>query len=148
YALTPGRILWIENPYSRGFVTSTFINPTSFVAYAGIGLIAICGLTLRLYRHEFTSVAGSIQFRIATFIEVTGQKGAALLGSGLVVLVALLLSGSRGGIISTALGLFVLAAVSLRPRRRQFAEQREVIIIFGALLVATAFLFFGDLVVG
>src|SRR6266478_5628234 len=35
FALTPGRVLWFENPYLQHvFVTSTFINPNSFVAYA------------------------------------------------------------------------------------------------------------------
>src|SRR5262249_8550174 len=112
FALTPGRLLWFEVPYSRGFVASTFVNRNSFAAYAGMGLVAICGLVLRLYRHEFTSVGGSVRFRIATFIEVTGQKEAPLLGGAFMILVALLLSGSRGGIISTALGLFVLAALT------------------------------------
>ncbi len=50
--------------------------------------------------------------------------------------------------MSTALGLFVLGALTLRQRKRQFAEQREAIIVFGALLVAATFLVFGDLVVG
>ena len=148
FALTPGRVLWFDNPSVPHFVTSTFINPNSFVAYAGIGFITICGLILRLYRHEFASVGGSARFRIATFIEVTGKQAAALLGGGAVILVALLLSGSRGGIIATALGLFVLGALTLRLRRQQFAEQREAVILFGALLVSAAFLAFGDLVVG
>ena len=117
---------------TRGFVTSTFINPNSFAAYAGMGFVAICGLILRLYRHEFTAVGGSIRFRIATFIEVTGQKGLALLGGAFVILVALLLSGSRGGIAATAFGLFVLGALTLRLRKQQFAEQREAIIVVGA----------------
>jgi O-antigen ligase len=147
FALTPGRILWIENP-TRGFVTSTFINHNSFAAYAGMGFIAICGLILRLYRHEFITVGGSIRFRIATFIEVTGQKAAVLLGGAFVILVALLLSGSRGGIASTALGLFVLGALTLRLRKQQPAEQREAIIVVGALLVAAVFLVFGNVVVG
>ena len=30
FALTPGRVLWFKNPYSNGFVTSTFINPQLF----------------------------------------------------------------------------------------------------------------------
>jgi hypothetical protein len=148
FALTPGHVLWFNNRSVPHFVTSSFINPNSFVAYAGIGFITICGLILRLYRHEFATVGGSIRFRIATFIEVTGQKGAALLGGAAVILVALLLSGSRGGIVSTGLGLFVLGALTLRLRKRQFAEQREAIIVVGALLVAAAFLIFGDLVVG
>jgi O-antigen ligase len=152
FALTPGRVLWFENRYLQHvFVTSTFINPNSFVAYAGIGFIAICGLILRLYRHEFASVGGSSRFRMATFIEVTGRKGAALLGGASVILVALLMSGSRGGIVSTILGLLVLGALTLKPRQRRFAEQRQAIIAFiafGALLVAAAFLAFGDVAVG
>ena len=51
-----------------------------------MGLVVICGLILRLYRNEFTAVGGSLRFRIATFIEVTGQKGAVLLGGAFVIL--------------------------------------------------------------
>jgi O-antigen ligase len=148
FGVTPGRILWFENPYSRGVVTSTFINPNSFVTYAGTGFIAFCGLILRLYRNEFASVGGSIRFRIATFIEVTGQKGVALLGGAFVILVAILLSGSRGGIASTIVGLVVLGALTLRLRKQQFAEQREAIIAVGAVLVAATFLVFGDILAG
>jgi len=103
---------------------------------------------LKLYRREFTAVGGSIQFRIAAFIEVTGQKGITLIGGAFVILVALLLSGSRGGIASTAFGLFVLGALTLRLRKQKFAEQREAIIVVGALLVAATFLVFGDAVLG
>ena len=148
FGLTPGRILWFENRHSHGFVTSTFINPNSFAAYAGTGFVVFCGLILRLYRHEFMTVGGSIRFRIATFIEVTGQKGLALLGGAFVVLVALLLSGSRGGIASSALGVFVLAALTFGLRKQQVTEQREAILAVGALLVAATFLVFGDVVAG
>ena len=118
------------------------------MAYAGTGFVAFCGLILRLYRNEFTSVGGSIRFRIATFIEVTGQKGVALLGGAFVILVALLLSGSRGGIASTIVGLIVLGALTLRLRKQQFAEQREAIIAVGTVLVAATFLVFGDILAG
>src|SRR5262249_1561842 len=128
FGLTPGRVLWFE-PLTRLFVTSTFISPNPFAAYAGMGFVAICGLILKLYRREFTAVGGSIRFRIATFIEVTGKKGLALLCGAMVILVALLLSGSRGGIASTAFGLFVLATLTLSLRKQQFAEQREAIIL-------------------
>ena len=147
--LTPGRVLWFEETmYKRGIVTSTFISPDCFAGYAGTGFVVICGLILSFYRHEFTEVGGSIRFRIATFIEVTGQKGVALLGCAFVILVALLLTGSRGGIGATAFGLFVLGALTLRLRNQQTAEQREAIIAVGALLVAATFLVFGDVIVG
>src|SRR5262245_49552368 len=50
---------WFENSVTRGYITSTFINPNSFAAYAGLGFLVICGLILKLYRHEFTAVGGS-----------------------------------------------------------------------------------------
>jgi O-antigen ligase len=146
--LAPERILWFEDRFNRNFVHSTFINPNSFAAYAGIGFVAFCALILKLYRNEFASVGGSIRFRIATFIEVTGQKGVALLGGAFVMFVALLLSGSRGGIAGTALALLVLAALTLGLRKHKFSEQREAIIVVGALLVAATFLAFGDVVAG
>jgi O-antigen ligase len=148
FSLTPGRILWFEHSYSTRFVTSTFENPNSFAAYAGMGLVAICGLILRLYRDEFRSVGGSIRFRVAAFIEVTGRKGVALLGGAFVILVALLASGSRGGIASAVLGLFVLTAFTLKAGKNQFAEQRNAIIGVGALLLAATFMIFGDIVAG
>jgi O-antigen ligase len=146
--LTPGRVLWLKESYSSGVVTSTFINPNSFASYAGIGFIVCCGLILRLYRHEFASVGGSIRFRIATFIEVTGKKGIALLAAAFITLVGLLMSGSRGGMTSTVVGLFVLGALTVRLRKQQFAEQREAVIVLGAVLVAVTFLVFGDSVAG
>jgi O-antigen ligase len=65
-----------------------------------------------------------------------------------VVLVALLLSGSRGGIAATVLGLLVLTALTLRLRKNQFAEQREAIVVVGVLFMAATFLAFGDVVAG
>ncbi len=148
YWLMPGRVLWIENPFRGHFVTSTFISPDSFAAYAGIGLIAFCGLILRLYGNEFATVDGSIRFRIATFIEVTGQKGVVLLGGAFVILAALLLSGSRGGIAATALGLLVLAALTLRTRNQGSVAQRGAIITLVALGAGVTFLAFGDVLAG
>jgi hypothetical protein len=148
FALMPGHVLWFKRPYVPHSVTATFVNPDSFSAYAGTGLIVFCGLILRLYRNEFESVGGSIRFRIASFIEVTGQKGPVLFAGALVTLVALLLTNSRGGIAATAFGLFVLCTLTFKLRKRQSAEQREAVIIVGALLVGAIFLVFGDAVLG
>src|SRR2546430_348244 len=149
FALMPERVLWFGRPFPRtGFITSTFINPNSFATYAGIGLVVICGLVLSLYRNEFTAVAGSLRFKVATFIEVMGQKGAVLFGGGFVILVALLLSQSRGGALSTALGLLVLAALTFKTRKQASLAQRGAIILFGALLVGVTAFAFGDVLVG
>jgi O-antigen ligase len=146
-ALTPGHVLWFKNPYANGRVTSTFVNPDSFSAYAGIGVLVFYGLISRLYRDEFAAVGGSIRFRIANFIEVTGRWGVVLFAGAFVTVVALLLTASRGGIAATAFGLFVMGALTLRLRKQQFA-QSVIIILVGALLVGAIFLFFGDVVLG
>jgi O-antigen ligase len=146
-ALTPGHVLWFKNPYANGRVTSTFVNPDSFSAYAGIGVVVFYGLISGLYRDEFAAAGGSIRFRIANFIEVSGRRGVALFAGAFVTLVALLLTASRGGIASTAFGLFVMGALTLRLRKQQFAQSVMVIVI-GAFLVGTIFLFFGDVVLG
>src|SRR5262245_57796384 len=107
-AFMPGRVLWIASPFPRtGFATSTFINPNSFAAYAGMGLLVFCGLIMGLYRNEFKAAGGSLRYRIATFIEITGQKGAVLLGGAFVTLVTLLLAQATGRLLAKALGLFM-----------------------------------------
>ena len=154
--LMPGRILWFKNPYTqiwpRGVVTSTFVNPDSFSAYAGTGFVLFCGLILRFYRDEFAAAGGSIRFRIASFIEVTGQKGLVLFAGAGATLIALLLTASRGGIASTGFGLCVLGALTLWRRKQRFAPSDVIIIIItivvGALLVGAIFLVFGDVVLG
>jgi O-antigen ligase len=145
-ALMPGYVLWFKNAHGHGVVTSTFVNPDSFSAYAGIGVVVFCGLILRLYRDEF-AISGSTRFQIAQFIEVTGQRGVVLFAGAFVTLVALLLTASRGGIASTGFGLFVMAALTLRLRKQQLA-QSVMIIVLGALLVGAIFLFFSDVVLG
>ena len=150
FAVTPGWVLWVKDAgvpgLGKGILRSTFINPNSYATYAGIGLITICGLILQLYRREAINIGGSWRFRIANFIEVTGRKGAVLVGGAFVILVALLMTGSRGGVIATSLGLFVLGALTLGKRKRG-AMAKVGVIGFGAVVIAGVFLVFGDAVV-
>jgi hypothetical protein len=150
FALTPGWVLWVKDAglpgMGVGILRSTFINRNSYATYAGIGLITICGLILQLYRHEAINIGGSWRFRIANFIEVTGRKGAVLVGGAFVILVALLLTGSRGGVTATAFGLCVLAALTFGKGKQGLTDKAGVI-AFGAFVIAAAFLVFGDTVI-
>jgi O-antigen ligase len=138
---------------SFGFVQSTFLNPDAFAAYAGIGFLTVCALILRIYHQEFTRGGGSIRFRMASFIDFSGKKGAVLHSAAFVIVVALLLSGSRGGIASTAVGFLFLGALAIRLRKWS-SDQRErtmfamIVIALGVLFVAAAFLVFGDVFLG
>jgi O-antigen ligase len=150
--LTPGRVLWFKNPHLQiwapGVVTSTFVNPNSFSAYAGTGLVLFCGLILRLYRDEFAALGGTSRSRIAAFIEVTAQKGLALFAGACATLLALLLTASRGGIAATGFGLCVLGALTLGQRKRRFAQRDVIIIVVGTVVVGAILLLFGNVVLG
>jgi O-antigen ligase len=143
FALKTGRLPGLETPATGGFVSSPFINRNSFATYAGIGLIVMCGLMWRLYRHEVMAIDGPRRLRIASFIETTGQRGAMLLAGAFLLLVALLLTGSRGGIVAAGIGLFVLGALTL-SRGTGRSVGRVKIMACGVVLVVAVYVGFGD----
>lgn len=138
FAANTGRLSWFETSATGGFLSSTFINKNSFATYAGICLVAVCGLILRLYRHQVVGNDGPRRHRIASFIKTTGQRGIALLGGAFLIIVALLLTGSRGGMIAATSGLIVLGILTLRRDAEQFK-----IMAFAIVLVATVCIGFG-----
>jgi O-antigen ligase len=134
-------------PGQNAYVTSTFVNRNSFATYAGIGLVACCGLVVRHYRREIMATGGTARYRISTFIEATEKQGALLLAGVLTSLVAVFLTGSLGAFIATGFGLFVLAVLLFGSRHSSPSGQRIAIYV-GVTVVAAAFLAFGDLVAG
>jgi O-antigen ligase len=146
FAITPGYVLWFEDRYIHGFVSATFFNRNNFATYAGMGFVLMLGLLLKLYRHSLTD-AGPARLRLAAFIETTGKAGAVHVCALFIVLTALLLSGSRGGIISAAFGSFVLVALTAGRTGKSTVDQRDVIALV-AFVVAVGFVAFGDSILG
>lgn len=142
-----GAIPFFDVPVIGFSIRSTFVNRNSFATYAGLGLVTTIGLTLKLFSDAVPQAAGSRSYRLSKYIEATGRRGWLLLGTGFVILVALLGTASRGGILATALGVFGLFALTVSRRRRHRAERVETIVFVTAALGAT-FLFFGDMIVG
>ena len=138
-----GAIPFFEVAASGGVVRSTFVNRNSFAAYAGLGLIAMTGLTLRFYRHAVPDVAGIAGYRFTRMIAATGQGGILHIGGGLVILVALLGTELRGGILSTAVGLAAVLALAALRRRGSPGDRLAAIALVTAGIAAT-FLLFGD----
>jgi O-antigen ligase len=146
FVVAPGSVLWLSNRNPE-FVSSTFINKNSFATYVGIGFIALCGVLLRLYHREALSQLGSPRLATAAMIEATGKGGALLLGGAFLTLVSLLLTGSRGGILSTGLGTFVLATLVFTRRSAKQGRLLEIVIFVAALFVAVV-VAFGDVFFG
>jgi O-antigen ligase len=147
YAFMPDFVLWAKIETGVGFVRSTFVNRNHFATYVGLGFLSICGLLFKYYRQEVMSAGGSVGFTIATLIESVGKTGATILGGAFVTLVALLLTGSRGGILSTFLGLFVLAVLFFTRRSTRPTRSLETI-LFSATLLGAVFVTYGDTFLG
>lgn len=143
-ALKAGQLPWLNDlPAATGFVSSTFINRDNYATYAGMGFIILLGLTLRRYREEISDAGGSPRLFIASIIEGSGGSGAALLAGGFLTLVALLLTGSRGGLVSTGLGLFVLVILGRRGEHDRGREHLALIFVAFLLVAATLVVFGG-----
>ncbi|HWD58321.1 MAG TPA: O-antigen ligase family protein [Stellaceae bacterium] len=127
---------------SKALASSTFINRNTFATYAGLGLVAVSGLLLRHYRHEVAGGDAGWRLQLATVIEATGSKAALPLAGAFILLVALLLTGSRGGVIATGAGLLLLAFLS-RPRGTGAARALSIIGPVIVLITATLFAFGG-----
>jgi len=138
-----GRVFAEQAPTK--LVRSTFVNQNHYVTFAGITLIAAVGTILRIYRQQLTQTGRHWGLKIAAMIETTGGKAAVQLALAFVILAALMFTGSRGGIVATALGVFGLFVLNVgRTKSRNDA----LLLSFAALIVVVGFFGFSDVVVG
>jgi O-antigen ligase len=142
FALTYSPIAWFGQTSIRGFVTSSFYNRSHYATYAGIGLVAIVGAILRFYRDEIALIGGTLRHKIDAAIDATVRRGAILGGGAFLVLAALLMTVSRGGILATALGLGVLFMLWF-GRRRLDAVDRSKPFLSSTVIVMLAALALG-----
>jgi hypothetical protein len=102
-------ILWFDDP-AQYTLRSTFINRNSYATYAGLTLLASIPFMLDSlqgsYRHGLSSNYGR-QY----FFENIVLKGWLPLLMIITLISALLLSQSRGGILSTTLAIFMLLII-------------------------------------
>jgi O-antigen ligase len=146
-AAKTGQLPWLKIPPAGGRVSSTFYNRNSFSAYAGVTLIALAGLILQLYQRRMPGAGEGWRLRLATFIDITGQEGAALLCGGFLTLVALLLTGSRGGITATGAGLVMLVVLARRGAGVRGGKSTAVMLL-GLMLGAATLYAFGGVFAG
>lgn len=103
-------ILWFDKTSYQGYVTSTFINRNSYATYAGLTILACIPFMLDSlqdsYRHGLSSNYGR-QY----FFENVVLKGWLPLLMVITLISALMLSQSRGGILSTTLAIFMLLII-------------------------------------
>jgi O-antigen ligase len=116
-ALTPNLVLWAPKLAYRGYLTATFVNHNTAATFVGAGAILWCCWTyLSLQSFRYSS------FRLLLLTPSNEQLAFKLVfraAAGLICFLALLLTGSRGGLICTCFGLLaaigLLLAGKLRP---------------------------------
>jgi O-antigen ligase len=124
-------ILFLHKAADLDDLTGTFVNRNSFAIHAGLGLICCTALLLVLLAQASGSTT-SVKDRVSRLIEVAVRRGWPLLLAWLMLSLALVLSHSRVGFLSTLLGLLSLIVLAGLTR----AIDRRLALAFGALAVA------------
>lgn len=111
-------ILWFDKWAYENVVTSTFVNRNNFATYAALVIVAAFGLLTR--KADEAAVLGiANRAGIAHILDSLGPQVFGLFLALFVTGTALLLTASRGGILSAAIGIFVfLGGLVLYKRRR------------------------------
>jgi len=135
--LTPNMVLWAPKLAYRGSLTATFINPNTAATFIGAGAILwFCSAFSSLQQSSgFSSIRLLLLNRANEHLAFSflARSGAAL-----TCFFALLLTGSRGGLICTCLGLLV--AIILMVANRQKPRFRRMVGWGAAALAVTVVL--------
>jgi O-antigen ligase len=115
--LTPNMTLWVPKPAYFGSLTSTFVNHNTAATLVGAGAILwFCAACVSFQSLQLSSI------RLLLLIQSNERLALRFIGqlaAGIFCLFALLLTGSRGGLICTSLGLVVgiglVVAAKSRP---------------------------------
>ena len=134
------KVLWVDK--SGTALSGTFVNRNNFATYLGLGLLCAAGMYLGdFFRALESSRMG--RDRTAYIVQQAFVRGAPQLACILIMLTALFLTQSRGGITCAliALGmLVVLMGLLNRMRSRVYQVLTGSLVVF----VLAVFLFSGD----
>jgi len=129
-------ILWYPKWTFRGYVTGSFVARATYATYAGLGLV----VTLLLLLDALRQVGGGRRLSATMIRLAEAGFGPWLLAAVLATLgTALLLAGSRGGVISAAAGVIAALAsfgMTRLARRRSWMAASLAVFLVGLLLLS------------
>jgi O-antigen ligase len=113
-ALTPNLLLWAPKAAYQGSLTATFVNHNTAATFIGSGVILwFCSAWLSLQSMRFSSLKLLLLIPSNEHIAFKVILRAA---AGFICFIALLLTGSRGGLICSSLGLLVAIGLMIAGR--------------------------------
>jgi len=99
-------------------LSSSFVNPNNYATYAGLGLLCCLALLLDRFQGLVRSGASRIT-RLIALLDELGFSSWLLLTALVTIGTALVLSASRGGLISAVVGIIALGLCMKRTRQRR-----------------------------
>ncbi len=131
-------ILWFPKTSYLYSLTGTFVNRNSYATYAGLGLVATTAMLVRFANSTYGGSDLRLE-RIRRLLTGLTKRGWFLLLAWVTLATALLLSDSRGGLLSASAGLvalFVAVSASRRVSRRHALVMVSVVVFAGLVFLA------------
>jgi O-antigen ligase len=139
----PDTILWFDKEHYRDSLTSTFVNRNSYATYAGLGLVCALACSLRSFQGQLAPAGAGIGQKIIALLAATLGPGGGWIASSFIIGGALVLTGSRGGVMSSVVGILVFVSLSaVRGRERPIAA--GVALLLTVSVIGVALFGFGD----
>jgi O-antigen ligase len=136
--LTPNMLLWADKVAYQGSLTATFVNHNTAATFFGVGVtLWLCEAISEFQSARFSTLR---VFLISRSNEALAFKLILQLGATLLCLIALLRTGSRGGLICSSIGVLVaviLMVVNKWKLQRRYAVAFAVAAVLLTLRVVT-----------
>ncbi len=137
-------VLWVHKYSYAEALTSSFINRNSYAAYAGMGLVTATGLLLDRLNQIWVPRDLGWRVRLVTAIDGLGLAVWLLVAAFLLLLTALVLTGSKGGALATLAGLVAVVLLVGRRRGLRTLLALGLMLGLGGLVVLQSGVLLGD----
>jgi O-antigen ligase len=136
-ALAPDKLLWFDTR-PAAYLTGPFLSPSQAATWFGLAAVAALAMLIQHFRRVARPFAASaLRVQIAGVLGLLPWALGARLAALLLVVSALLLTGSRAGIAATTAALAAIFALKItrQTRRRGSRGLRPILLLAGALAV-------------
>lgn len=136
-------VAWAEKDAYEGFVTATFINRNSYAAYAGIGAVLALSVLGGLMVRQARRTNAPRNRRLEGFISLLFGAALPWIFCALIILAALMMTGSRGGVVAALAGLAAMVILWVAATRRRGRFSAIFTLAFAGVVLAGVVLAFG-----
>lgn len=136
---------WAPGQYIASHSNSavaTFVNRNSFATFAGLCLLCAFSILLEQVRH-ILSTARPLRQKTALIVETLFTEARWTCAAALVLIIALFLTASRAGVISSLIAIFALTALQAGSGGGS-KSQRRTLVFIALIIVGTGFVTGGD----